>query len=59
MEIMVQACDRARMSEVIGMRDRGLTVANIANRVGISYATLRRYIRLYDRHGLTVFMPED
>ena len=53
--VMVTHINKTQMREIIGMRDRGLTAANIAGRVGRNYHTLRRYIRLWDQHGPEVF----
>jgi transcriptional regulator len=57
MEILVHACDRAQITDIIRMRDKGLTQNNIAGRVGRHHMQIRRYIRLYDRYGIVAFIP--
>ncbi len=55
---MVTHIKQAQVLDIIGMRNRGLSQANIAQRQGISYTTLRRYIRVFDLYGIEAFAEE-
>ncbi len=52
----ITACDRETAMDIIRMRDKGLSASNIARQKGISFTTLRRYIRVYDQYGPWAFI---
>ena len=52
----ITACHTGTITDIIRMRDKGLSQSNIAVRQAISLGTLRRYIRVYDLYGIEAFV---
>ena len=54
-EIRVTQLRRAKANEMMGMRDRGLSISNIAGRLERNRHQIARYIRLYLLYGEDTF----
>jgi response regulator of citrate/malate metabolism len=57
-QFMVVDCTRETVKTAVEMQKDGLSQAAIADAVGYTLVTMRRYLRLYAEHGPNVFIPQ-
>ncbi len=57
-EVIVTACTQENMREILYLLDDGMPIKLIAQKVGYAYSTTQRYIRLYEKFGIDVFIKE-
>ena len=55
MSPMIPTFSQRRMKAVAGLRRAGWTYSQIAKRIGKHPNTIRRYDRIYEKHGLEAF----
>ncbi len=57
-EIIITACTREEMADIMEIYLKGRPVTNIAKRTKRSESALRKYIRLYETYGPDVFIEK-
>lgn len=58
LEVMVPNCTRSRITKAFILRSQGLTFEAIAREIGSNEATVTRWLRIYQKHGVGVFAAD-
>ena len=57
-EVIIQACTREMMEDIVELSDQGLLIKQIAERSGFHHQTVAKYLRLHALFGLKAFIPQ-
>mgnify|MGYP001075539878 CR=1 FL=1 len=58
-ERLVVACTQETMAEAVALREKGLTYQQVADKIGYTKLTMRRYMSLHSKYGPDAFITAE